>query len=755
MPSLKFLLLILLLHSSLASSQRSKARSSWLTLSGNAPVVIARGGFSGLFPDSSSAAYQFASSISLPNVIFWCDVQLTKDNFGICAPDLKLDNSTNVAILFENNKKSYVVNGVPMDGWFSIDYTLKDLSNVYLIQGIYSRSPLFDGSSFNLNTVEQVAKLGPPGLWLNIQHDIFFRQHNLSVEFFLLSVSKRAVINYVSSPEIGFLSSITARFKRTRTKLVFRFLGADVTEPSTNQTYGSLLKNLTFVKTFSSGILVPKNYIWPVSDDLYLQPHTSLVLDAHKEGLEVFASDFINDAVPLSYNYSYDPIAEYLSFIDNGDFSVDGLLSDFPITPSEAIGCFSHINKNSSEREKPVIISHNGASGIYPGCTDLAYQQAVEDGADVIDCSVQVTADGIPICLGSIDLLSSTTVAQSPYNSRSANIPEIQETPGIFTFNLAWKDIQSQLKPAISNPDLKVYAMRRNPAYANAGNFMSLSDFLAFAKGKPINGVLIKIENAAYLAQKQGISIIDAVISTLNASGYGNQTSLEVTIQSTNSSVLTKFKQQTNHRLMYKIDEKISDVLNSSLKDIKMFADSVAIGKSSIFPQNSDAFIIRATSIVQKLQSFNVSVYAYLFRNEFVSQAWDFFSDPYVEINSFFQGAGVDGIITDFPGTARSYRSNTCLKLGKNLPVYMSPVQAGGLMQLLSTIPPATAPLPALTESDVIEPPLPPVSERTNSTGGSSSLPTIAPTISPSGKSRTTSRIFMCLAVLPGYLLLL
>jgi glycerophosphoryl diester phosphodiesterase len=153
---------------------------------------------------------------------------------------------------------------------------------------------------------------------------------------YVLSVSRSVIVSYISSPEVGFLRSITTRFNPITTKLVFRFLGQDEIEPSTNQTYGTILKNLTFIKTFASGILVPKIYIWPMDDTLYLQPHTSVVADAHKEGLEVFASDFIND-VPFIFNYSYDPVTESLSFIDNGDFSVDGLLTDFPITQSEAI----------------------------------------------------------------------------------------------------------------------------------------------------------------------------------------------------------------------------------------------------------------------------------------------------------------------------------------------------------------------------------------------------------------------------------
>lgn len=169
------------------------------------------------------------------------------------------------------------------------------------------------------------------------QHDEFYTKHNLSMRSFILSVSRTQPISYISSPEVGFLRSIASRINLKTTKLVFRFLRQNDTELSTKQTYGSLLKNITFIKTFASGILVPKDYIWPVDERDYLQPHTSLVLDAHKEGLEVFASDFAND-VPFSYNYSYDPLAEYLQFIDNGDFSVDGLLSDFPITPSAAVG---------------------------------------------------------------------------------------------------------------------------------------------------------------------------------------------------------------------------------------------------------------------------------------------------------------------------------------------------------------------------------------------------------------------------------
>ncbi|KAM3367999.1 hypothetical protein ACQJBY_016516 [Aegilops geniculata] len=681
--------------------------SPWKTLSGNAPAIIAKGGFSGLFPDSSEFAYQFAMIASSPDTILYCDVRLTKDGLGVCLPDIKMDNCTNIPDFYPKGKKSYLVNGVSTTGWFSVDYNGAELSQVSLKQSIFSRTPRFDPSFFPLLAVEDVAsKFKPPGMWLNIQHDGFYSQFNMSMRKYILSVSRRVIVDYISSPEASFLTSISGRVSNN-TKLVFRFLDEATLEPSTKETYGSMLKNLTFIKTFASGILVPKKYIWPVSPDNYLQPYTSIVDDAHKAGLEIYAADFANDFA-LSYNHSYDPLAESLSFIDNGAFSVDGILTDFPVTPSEAIGCFANLNKSNTDHGKPLIISHNGASGDYPGCTDLAYQKAVDDGADVIDCPVQVTKDGIPVCMGSINLMDSTTVAKSPFASQAAVMKDIESVLGVFTFNLTWDDIVKNLKPKISTP-LSTFSLDRNPRYRNAGNFMRLSDFLDFSKDKDLSGIMISIEHAAFLAEELGFDMVDAVIKALDDSGYNKQTAQKVMIQSTNSSVLVKFKQQTKYDLVYMINEDVSDAAPSSLAGIKKFADAVSVETSSVFPENRH-FTSHQTDLVESLQTAGLSVYAYTLMNEFVAQPYDFFSDATAEIIAYVQGAGVDGLITDFPATARRYKSNTCMNMGNKTPSFMAPPRPGDLLQLISkpAQPPALAPMPLLMDSDVSEPPLPP-----------------------------------------------
>ena len=160
------------------------------------------------------------------------------------------------------------------------------------------------------------------------------------------------IINYISSPEIGFLKTIGGKVNKLKTKLIFQFLSPDQVEPTTKQKYSSILQNLANVKSFASGILVSKEYIWPVNSNGYLGAPTSLVADAHKQGLEVYASGFAND-IPISYNYSYDPTAEYVQFVDNSQFSVDGVLTDFPPTASDAIGKI--ISFSFLVNQKPLI----------------------------------------------------------------------------------------------------------------------------------------------------------------------------------------------------------------------------------------------------------------------------------------------------------------------------------------------------------------------------------------------------------------
>jgi hypothetical protein len=169
-------------------------------------------------------------------------------------------------------------------------------------------------------------------------------------------------------------------------------------------------------------------------------------------------------------------------------------------------------------------------------------------------------------------------------------------------------------------------------------------------------------QNAAYLIEKEGLPITDKVLEVLSLAGYDDPTSKKVMIESTNSSVLMKFRDESNYELVYRIEEDIQDAEDAALKDIKDFANSVVISKASVFPESS-SFLSGVTNVVPKLQSHGLSVYVETFSNEFVSQAWDFFSDSTVEINSYVMGVNISGVITEFPLTSARYKSKSLMFL--------------------------------------------------------------------------------------------
>lgn len=154
------------------------------------------------------------------------------------------------------------------------------------------------------------------------------------------------------------------------------------------------------------------------------------------------------------------------------------------------------------------------------------------------------------------------------------------------------------------------------------------------------------------------MGVTDAVLDALSKAGYNNQKVKKVMIQSSSSAFLIELKEKSsNYELVYDIHEVIRDILNSTILDITKFANSLVISKDSVYSQDKLGFLTGITGVVPKLKAFKLPVYVRLFRNEFYPQAWDFFSDAHVELNSFVVGADIDGVITDFPGTANKYRS--------------------------------------------------------------------------------------------------
>uniref|UniRef100_A0A0D9VD43 glycerophosphodiester phosphodiesterase n=1 Tax=Leersia perrieri TaxID=77586 RepID=A0A0D9VD43_9ORYZ len=743
-------LILLLLHG--ANAALNAPVQKWPTLGGQPPAVIACGGFSGLFPDSSQYSYQFAMSSSLHDVVLYCDLQLSSDHLGFCKTGLTLENSTLIGEVFPKGAKTYKVNGEEIHGWFSLDFTSEELyQNVTLIQNIFSRPSTFDGV-MGMFTLEDLVGLRPPHIW----YPLFYQEHKLSPEDYILGLPKDFSLTYISSPEIGFLKSLGGKLKKSNTKLIFRFLGEDVTEPTTKKTYGEILKDLKSIKAFASGILVPKDYIWPLSKDQYLKLPTTLVKDAHALGLAVFASGFAND-VSMSYNYSYDPSAEYLNFIDT-DFSVDGLVTDFPPTASGAVACLAHTKGNPlpppGNGGRPLIITHNGASGVFPGSTDLAYQQAVKDGADIIDCAVRMSKDGVAFCLASADLSTSTTASTS-FMTKISTVSEIQNKSGIFSFDLTWSEIQT-LKPDLLGPYTQA-GLKRNPAAKNAGKFVTLPEFLDLAKATNVSGILIEMENAAYLA-KRGLGLVEAVSGALANASYDKEGGHlpQVMVQSDDTSVLAAFKKFPAFRRVLIVDEAISDASAPSVEEIKEFATAVTVSRGSIAQVNG-FFLTKFTGLAERLHHANLTVHVGVLRNEFMNLGFDFWADPTIEIATYTSSVVADGLITEYPATAAAYFRSPCSDLSLNLSYTILPADAGALVTLAApgALPPALPPAPVLEPADVLDPPLPPVAVSSPPEASATTAKATDSSSSPASLIAGGSHVLAAAAAIAAMLLLL
>lgn len=128
-----------------------------------------------------------------------------------------------------------------------------------------------------------------------------------------------------------------------------------------------------------------------------------------------------------------------------------------------------------------------------------------------------------------------------------------------------------------------------------------------------------------------------------------------VLIQSDDTSVLLKFKDNPKYERVLYIKESISGVPEQVGKEIKKYADAVFLHRDSVVVV-SNHFALNFTKTILALHNANCSVYVGILRNEFVNLIFDYFSDPYAELATLVS-EHVDGLVTEYPATANLFAS--------------------------------------------------------------------------------------------------
>ena len=112
--------------------------------------------------------------------------------------------------------------------------------------------------------------------------------------------------------------------------------------------------------------------------------------------------------------------------------------------------------------KKPLLVAHRGASGYAPEHTRAAYELAIEQGADFVEQDLQVTRDGVLICLHDPDLARTTNVAEIFPNRARLRDPGETGIP-----KRGWYTIDFTLAE-IKRLDAGAWYNRANPFAANA-----------------------------------------------------------------------------------------------------------------------------------------------------------------------------------------------------------------------------------------------------------------------------------------------
>jgi glycerophosphoryl diester phosphodiesterase len=316
------------------------------------PLVLAHRGASGYRPEHTLAAYQLA--IDMGADFIEPDLVSTKDHVLVARHENEISGTTDVASRpeFAGRKDTKVVDGTSLTGWFTEDFTLAELKQLRARERIPDLRPdntAFDGL-YQVPTFAEVvalAKQRKVGVYPETKHPTYFDSIGLSLEEPLLATLEAAGYRgrnapvFIQSFEVGNLKEL-----RGRTKLpLIQLLDAtgrpyDFVVSGDPRTYADLATpaGLAEIATYADGIGPNKSLIVPRDANNRLQAPTTLVRDAHREGLLVHPFTFRreNNFLPEDFRQGNPASPVYLRAAGNlpgelrlfYELGVDGLFTD-------------------------------------------------------------------------------------------------------------------------------------------------------------------------------------------------------------------------------------------------------------------------------------------------------------------------------------------------------------------------------------------------------------------------------------------
>ncbi|WP_029048566.1 glycerophosphodiester phosphodiesterase [Cupriavidus sp. amp6] len=280
-------------------------------------LVIAHRGASALRPEHTLAAY--AKAIEDGADAIEPDLVMTRDGVLVARHENDITGTTNVAEMaqFTDRKRTKVIDGERLTGWFTEDFTLAELKTLRARERIPRLRPANArlNDQFEIPTFDEIVRLAeqaalrtgkPIGIYAELKHPSYFRGIGLPMED-KLAATVRAKPYLGQAPlfiqcfEGGSLRALRRTFGHAQpnVKLV-QLVGnprkspADWKLAGDPRTFGDMLNTtgLREVATYADGIGPEKSSVVPRDAEGALAAPTALVRQAHASGLFVHPYTF-------------------------------------------------------------------------------------------------------------------------------------------------------------------------------------------------------------------------------------------------------------------------------------------------------------------------------------------------------------------------------------------------------------------------------------------------------------------------------
>jgi glycerophosphoryl diester phosphodiesterase len=273
---------------------------------------------------------------------------------------------------------------------------------------------------------------------------------------------------------------------------------------------------------------------------------------------------------------------------------------------------------------KPTLIAHRGASAYAPEHTLEAYRLALEQGADFVEPDLQVTKDGVLVCLHDTTL-DRTTNARQVYPDRGREVNGRKAWP-VADFTL----------DEVKKLDAGAWF---GPKFAGA-KVPTFQEMIDAVKGK---AGIIPETKAPEVYGKLGLGMEKRVMEVLAKNGLdkpGADPKTPVVIQSFSAESLKLLRAEHGCKLplvfLVGADPKGQYTTADGLKAVKQFADGIGPNKG---------VVLARPELVKDAHALGMSVTVWTFRSGGTGK----FETVKKEMEHFLRELKVDAVFTDNP----------------------------------------------------------------------------------------------------------